>query len=85
MRGRVLDNVADGANLMTDEHASYRSLQASYSVHSVNHRVGEYRARLLCHINGIEGAWSLFKGGCIHHHVSAKHVLQIQPSRRGRR
>jgi transposase len=76
VRGRVLDNVRDGANVMTDEHASYRSLQGTYSVHSVNHSAGEYVRDYFCHINGIEGAWSLFKRQVygIHHHVSAKHL-----------
>ena len=75
-RGRVLDNVVDGSNLMTDEHASYRSLQGAYSVHSVNHSAGEFVRDYFCHINGIEGAWSLFKRQVygIHHHVSAKHL-----------
>ena len=68
MRGRVFDDVKDGANLMTDEHASYQRLQGPYKVHSVNHSAGEYVRDFFCHTNGIEGAWSL------HHHVSAKHL-----------
>lgn len=76
VRGRVLDNVRDGANLMTDEHASYRNLRKNYNVHSVNHSKGEYVRNFFCHINGIEGAWSLFKRQVygIHHHVSPKRL-----------
>ncbi len=76
VRGSVLDNVKDGANLMTDEHASYQRLKGTYNVHSVNHSAGEYVRDYFCHTNGIEGAWSLFKRQVygIHHHVSAKHL-----------
>lgn len=76
VRGRVFDNVKDGANLMTDEHGAYRGLQGPYQVHSVNHSAGEYVRDYFCHINGIEGAWSLFKRQVvgIHHHVSVKHL-----------
>lgn len=75
VRGRVFDNVKDGSNLMTDEHASYSGLHGPYNVESVNHSAGEY-VRDFCHINGIEGAWSLFKRQVygIHHHVSGKHL-----------
>lgn len=75
VRGRVFDNVSDGSTLMTDEHPSYRDLQGPYDVHSINHSAGEY-VRDFCHINGIEGAWSLFKRQVygIHHHVSGKHL-----------
>jgi transposase-like protein len=76
VRGRVFDNVKDGATLLTDEHVSYKRLQGPYNVHSVNHSAGEYVRDFFCHTNGIEGAWSLFKRQIygIHHHVSAKHL-----------
>jgi transposase-like protein len=75
VRGRVFDNVKDGSTLHTDEHPSYGDLQGPYEVHSVRHSAGEY-VRDFCHINGIEGAWSLFKRQVygIHHHVSVKHL-----------
>jgi hypothetical protein len=53
VRGRVLDNVKDGANLLTDEHKSYLSLRDTYNVHRVNHSAGEYVRDYFCHINGI--------------------------------
>jgi transposase-like protein len=76
VRGRVFDNVKDGANLMTDEAAAYAVLHGPYKVHSVNHSAGEYVRDFFCHTNGIEGAWSLFKRQVygIHHHVSGKHL-----------
>ncbi len=76
VRGRVFDNVKDGANLMTDEAVVFTQLQGPYKVHSVNHSAGEYVRHYYCHINGMEGFWSLFKRQVIgiHHHVSPKHV-----------
>ena len=76
VRGRVFDNVKDGSNLMTDEHASYAKLQGPYHVHSVNHSAGQYVRDYFCHTNGIEGAWGRFKRQVygIHHHVSGKHL-----------
>jgi ISXO2-like transposase domain len=44
VRGRVLDNVKDGANLMTDEHASYQRLKGTYNVQSVNHSAGDVQS-----------------------------------------
>jgi transposase-like protein len=76
VRGRVFDNVKDGATLMMDEHSSYRDLDGPYTVHSVNHSAGEFSRYFYIHTNGIEGAWSLFKRQIygIHHHVSFKHL-----------
>ena len=76
VRGRVFDNVKDGTNLMTDEAPVYARLHGPYNVHSVNHSAGEYVRNYFCHINGMEGAWSLFKRQVIgiHHHISAKHI-----------
>ncbi|NOU05796.1 MAG: IS1595 family transposase [Hyphomicrobiaceae bacterium] len=76
VRGRVLDNVKKGARLMTDDAPVYKSLHGMYPVGSVNHSAGEYVKDINCHINTLEGAWSLFKRQVygIHHHVSAKHL-----------
>jgi transposase-like protein len=76
VRGQVFDNVKDGANLMTDDALVYQTLKGPYNVHSVNHSAGEYVRDYFCHINGIEGAWSLFKRQVVgtHHWISAKHL-----------
>lgn len=74
--GRVRDNVAPGSVVMSDEWAGYRGLYPHYTVMSVNHSKGEYARQRVIHINGLEGAWSLFKRQIygIHHHVSVKHL-----------
>jgi transposase-like protein len=75
VRGRIMDNVAPGTAIMTDEHPSYTGIPTSYPVWSVNHSKGEY-VRFAVHTNGIEGAWSLFKRQVygIHHWISVKHL-----------
>lgn len=61
---------------MTDEMAAYKILDGTYSRHAVNHAAGQYVKHFFCHINSIEGAWSLFKRQVfgIHHWVSGKHL-----------
>lgn len=74
---RIVDaNVDPKANLMTDEAAAYGRLDGSYKRHSVNHSDSEYVRNYFCHINGIEGAWSLFKRQVngTHHWISKKHL-----------
>lgn len=75
VRGRIGDNVKEGAVLLTDDAGVYKGLPGQYHVFSVNHSKGEY-VRLAVHTNGIEGVWSLFKRQVygIHHHISAKHT-----------
>jgi len=72
----IAQHVAKGANVMTDEHASFVGLQGRYNHHSVNHSAGEYVRHFCIHTNGIEGAWSLLKRQIIgiHHWVSEKHL-----------
>lgn len=73
--GRIIDNVAPGTALMTDEMAAYKGLNIPYPIWSVNHSKGEY-VRFAAHTNTIEGAWGLFKRQVygIHHHISVKHL-----------
>lgn len=72
----ILDNVAEGSTLLTDEHPSYVGLDAHYSHHSVNHSAGEYVRHYTLHTNGIEGVWALFKRQIVgtHHWLSEKHL-----------
>ncbi len=46
---------------MTDEWPGYKGLGKTYHHHTVNHSAGEYVKHYFCHVNGIEGAWGLFK------------------------
>jgi transposase-like protein len=59
----IQDNVAPGAKVFTDSHASYRGLRGKAFDHeSVNHMMEEY-VRGEVHTNGIENFWSLLKRG----------------------
>ena len=72
----IRENVAPGANLMTDEHGAFTGLQGRYNHHRVNHSAGEYVRHYVLHTNGIESVWSLFKRQIIgtHHFLSPKHI-----------
>lgn len=72
----VVKNVQPGATLMTDEWPGYHGLKKRFYHFTVNHSAGEYVKHYFCHVNGIEGAWALFKRQIygIHHWVSAKHL-----------
>jgi transposase-like protein len=76
VQGEIVRNVEPGANIMTDEYTGYRGLDERFNHHTVNHSAGEYVKNYFCHVNGIEGAWSLFKRQIygIHHFVSTKHL-----------
>ena len=75
-KGEIKLNVEPGSNLMTDEWPGYKGLEKTYHHHTVNHSAGEYVKHYFCHVNGIEGAWGLFKRQIygIHHWVSEKHL-----------
>lgn len=81
LRPIVLENVAPGSIVSTDEHRSYGLLTGDGFRHGrVNHAAGEY-ARYVCksltfHTNTVEGFWRLFKSSVrsTHIHVSAKHM-----------
>ena len=71
----VRNNVAEGANLMTDEWRGYKGLAGEYNHAVVNHGYMEY-VNGNCHTNTLEGFWSLFKRGVvgIYHSVSPEHL-----------
>jgi len=72
----IRENVAPGANLMTDEHGSFVGLSSDYNHHRVNHSKGEYVRHYVLHSNSIESVWALFKRQIIgtHHWLSPKHL-----------
>lgn len=71
----VLEHVAVGANIMTDEFQSYLKLAYNYNHQSVSHRNGEY-VRDDVHTNSIESFWAILKRGIfgIYHFVTVKHL-----------
>lgn len=81
LRPIVLETVARGATISTDELRSYGLLtKDGYRHGRVNHAQGEY-ARYVCdsltfHTNTVEGFWRLFKASVrsTHVHVSGKHM-----------
>jgi len=81
LRPIVLEHVARGSTVSTDEHRGYGLLtKDGYRHGRVNHKQGEY-ARYVCkgvtfHTNTVEGFWRLFKASVrsTHVHVSPKHM-----------
>lgn len=75
LKGFVHESVEPGATVLTDEHAGYRGLDASYDHQSVKHSVGEY-VNGMAHTNGIEGFWAMLKRGYkgTYHKMSVKHL-----------
>ena len=72
LQGFVLDQVADGAKVYTDEHRGYHGLP---NHQTVKHSVGEY-VDGMAHTNGIESFWAMLKRGYkgTYHRMSAKHL-----------
>ena len=68
----VLDQVAPGAKVYTDEHRGYHGI-ASHE--TVNHSAKEY-VDCMGHTNGIESFWSMLKRGYhgTYHKMSRKHL-----------
>lgn len=60
IEGAVRENIAQGAELMTDGLGSYRFLGGEYVHNVVEHDANEY-VRGAVHTNGIENFWSLLK------------------------
>ncbi len=71
----VVENVAPGSTISTDEWAGYNTLSGhSFDHGRVNHSAKEC-VRGIHHVNTLEGHWSLFKRAVrgTHVHISAKH------------
>ena len=71
----INENVAQGANVVTDEWKEYKGLKGNYEHEVVRHSAKEY-VNGKAHTNTIEGFWSHFKRGIdgIYHWVSVKHL-----------
>jgi transposase-like protein len=55
----IVQNVAAGSNVYTDDLQSYRELVAEYAHEVIDHTEAYVKGRI--HTNGIENFWSLFK------------------------
>lgn len=86
LRWVILENVAKGSVIFTDENKSYSYLEAHGFHHqSVNHGVGEY-VKEQATTNGVESFWALLKRGYvgIYHKMSAKHLQRYVDEFAGR-
>lgn len=70
IHSNVRDNVKTGAELMTDELASYTGLNREYVHQFVNHTESYVRGQV--HTNGLENFWSLLKRGLKGTYVSVE-------------
>ena len=72
LQGFVLDQVADGAKVYTDDHRGYHGLP---NHQTVKHSVGEY-VDGMAHTNGIESFWAMLKRGYhgTFHQISPEHL-----------
>jgi len=76
LHAKIARHVAPGSKVYTDEHASYRGLDATYEHHHVTHSAGEYVGANDIHINAAESMWALLKRGLYGtwHKASRKHL-----------
>ena len=79
LKKAVMDNVAFGSNVMTDENHGYAGLRHVYDHRVVKHMAKEYvrkEKNVLVTTNTAEGFFSLLKRGVVgtFHHVSKKHL-----------
>ena len=72
LQGFVVEHIADGAAVYTDEASAYDGL---LNHESVKHSVGEW-VRGVAHTNGVESFWSMLKRAHkgVYHKLSAKHL-----------
>lgn len=70
LQGEVKKHVAKGAQVMTDELASYTGLDKEYVHQFVNHAESYVRGNV--HTNGLENFWSLLKRGLKGTYVSVE-------------
>jgi len=76
LKGKIRQNIYEGATVYTDDHRGYAGLEKnSYEHKIVKHSAGEY-VNGLASTNGIESFWALLKRGYIgvYHKMSFKHL-----------
>ena len=74
LQGFVVDSVALGSMVYTDDAHAYRDLP-DLGHEAVKHSVGEY-VKGMAHTNGMESFWAMLKRGYMgtYHKMSAKHL-----------
>lgn len=74
IQAQVVEAVAPGAMLFTDEHGAYRGMP-QYDHRAVKHSAKEYVDGMV-HTNGIESVWAVLKRGFhgVYHSFSRKHL-----------
>jgi transposase len=72
----IKENVIPNAIIYTDEFPSYKSLDKHGYLHEVIHHAEKVYVINDCHVNSIEGFWSLLKRGIngVYHSVSKQHL-----------
>lgn len=82
LQGFVTEHSAEGADVFTYDHPSYKGLT---NHQTVAHSVSEY-VNGQAHINGMESFWAMLKRGYhgTFHHVSAKHLQRYVDEFAGR-
>lgn len=75
LQGAILENVAAGSEIQTDEHGGYIGIEDHFYHDMVSHKMGEY-ARPGVTTNSIESVWAVLKRGLhgVYHHASPKHL-----------
>lgn len=75
LQNAILDNVAAGSEIQTDEHTGYIGIEDHFYHDMVSHATGEY-SRPGVTTNGIESVWAVLKRGLhgVYHHASPKHL-----------
>ena len=83
LHGFVAKRVASGAQVYTDEHASYNGLP--YPHETIRHSTGQY-VHGMAHTNGIESFWAMLKRGYVgtYHQFSVKHLVRYVGEFEGR-
>ena len=73
LQGFVVDQVAPGATVYTDDAAAYKGMPFKHE--SVRHSTGEY-VRDMAHTNGMESFWATLKRAHkgVYHKISPKHL-----------
>ena len=73
----ILDNVAKGSEIQTDEHTGYQGIEQHFFHDMVNHSAGVY-SRPGVTTNSIESVWAVMKRGLhgVYHHASPKHLAR---------
>ena len=79
LQAKIAEHVEEGSMICTDEHQSYKGLEAlGYEHGSVKHGAGEYVGANDIHVNSAESMWAVFRRGLYGtwHHCSRKHLAR---------